>query len=142
MCNIQIFIIALLIGMIIYCIFWKGKEQYYYSQGYYPYYYSGGYIPDYPSHKMFGRDNADILKQTDPRYYTQAYDPYSDEDLGYKGVGSYLYPGYGSAYAKQKEEQCNIGCTSDYEYTRGNKDANAIRAICKNSCKTANPYSV
>ncbi len=111
--NIQIFIIALLVVLFIYCILSKGKEQYYYTQGYYPYYYSGGYIPDYPNRSM----------------------------VGYKGSGSYRYPGYGSAYAKQKEQQCNIGCTSKYEYTRGNENANANRSSCYDACGAANPYS-
>ncbi len=113
--NIQIFIIALLVVLIIFCILLKGKEQFYYTQGYYPYYYSGGYIPDYP--------------------YTSEYG-----SLGYRGVGSYRYPGYGPAYAKQKEEQCNIGCTSEYEYSRGKKSAKAIRDNCYNACKAASPY--
>ena len=90
----------------------NNKENYFYTQGYYPYYYSSGYGTDYPY---------------------QAF--------GYKGPGSYQYPGYGPAFSQQKASMCKLGCLGDYEYS-GQKSENKVKRLdnCLKSCTNSNPY--
>jgi hypothetical protein len=112
--DIQIFIIGFIVVILV-CMLLKQKESYYNTQAYYPRYYTSGYGDSYP-------------------YY---------EARGYKGPGSYQYPGYGPAFADQKEDQCELGCIGTYKYARGGakKSVDSLDN-CLRACKDGNPYSM
>ena len=111
--NFGVFLIlGVLIVLILLCTASKKSsgENYYYTQPYYPYYYSSGY---------------------------GSADPYVA--YGYKGPGSYDYPGYGPAFNYQKNANCKIGCTTKYEY--GNQSGKVEQLNnCLAACEVSNPY--
>ena len=109
--NIQFLIVGILVVLIIGCII-KRKEGWYYTQAYYPYRYTGGYGSDYP-------------------YYTQ----------GYKGQGSYIYPGYTPKFAKQMEQNCKLGCLGNVPYAERHKNSPGCKD-CLKACVAQNPYSM
>nr|QBK85801.1 MAG: hypothetical protein LCMAC101_03960 [Marseillevirus LCMAC101] len=111
--NIQIFIIGFLVVLIIVCMLLKQKEGWYYTQAYYPIAYMAGYGDKYP-------------------YY---------EKLGYKGPGSYGYPGYGRAYADQREKSCKIGCRGNDLYAQSHPGSPTYDQ-CIKACNVMNPYSM
>ena len=111
--NIQFLIIGIFIVLIIVCFFSNQKDGYYYTQAYYPYRYTSGYGRDYP-------------------YYSK---------LGYKGPGSYGYPGFSPEYAKQKEENCKLGCIGNIPFAKRHPTSVSLDD-CLESCIAENPYSM
>lgn len=101
-------VICLIILLVILFMCWiKNDEGYYFTQAYYPHYYASGY------------------GTTDP---ITAY--------GYKGPGSYRYPGYGAAFNYEKNASCRLGCVNRFEYgTRDGGNSDALKN-CLESCVT------
>ena len=109
--NVQILIVGIFVVLIMVCIL-KPKEGWYYTQAYYPYRYTGGYGTDYP-------------------YYTQ----------GYKGPGSYRYPGYTPEFAKQIEQNCKLGCIGNVQFSEDHENSPDCKQ-CLQACAAQNPYSM
>ena len=90
-----------------------------------------------------------LSNQKESYYYTQAYYPYyyssgyddSYKELGYKGPGSYQYPGYSAEFAQQKETQCKLGCVQPMVYDQDTNNNEPNFGNCIQACKDANPYS-
>ena len=110
--NFHFFIIGIFIILIIVWCSSNQKDGWYYTQAYYPYRYTGGY----------GRN--------DP-YYTQ----------GYKGPGSYKYPGYTPEYAKQIEQDCKLGCIGNAPFAEKHENSPDCK-LCLKACAAQNPYSM